>query len=387
MGYLGMVGGPNPCADQIESVYAAEPQAFRLSPYGIAGFGFTDGYAPYLIDPATLEIEHRPDLAIGPFPSTDGQLNFACALDDSTMVFHVVGTGGTRTSRLRVLTRSGITIAMSAEQQSVVVNLGASVIMLDSTHILRRYETPPGVGFGSNVVVEVMSVSGGSLSVVASTTYAANNYTVSRDGGEAGGATVLIGSSLFPFHWNGSGTLYCYGFAAGSGGPRRIHAVPCSLGGSVTAPGLSWRSRDAQGTGGSMIVGKLGSSECVLSGQSGGAMGFYDDGSQMHYNATGVGSDMITAALGAEPNNESSWGDYLSPLMQEYPRGTPVPGTPDALVFQSGTALSYTPIEAIVRCFEVTGSDIGSPTRHDTALGAESDHLGAGIYRLHAFRW
>jgi hypothetical protein len=382
MGYLGIVGGPNPCAIQIESVYAGRPIAFRASPYGVS-HDFGKSFVPYLIDPATLEIEWREDLLIGPFSNA---LGLAAILDDSTMVWHEVGppSGGSYTSRLRVLTRSGITIAMSGEQQSVATFLpSATVIRLDSSHILRRYND------GSNAtVVEVLSVSGSTISLDASTTYGPGTQTVSRDGGEAGSATVTIDSALFPFHYDGSGTLYAFGAASGFAGLPRIHAIPFSLGGSIASPDTSWRSRDAQNVG-SMQVAKIGNSECLLAGTP-GVMGFYDDGSEMHY-LPAMSSTWIVADGFAEQDGETSFGDYPTPDVLEDPPGTDVSDALGDLVGQSGTSLSYAPIAVIVKCPAITGlnfSGAHGPTRHDTALGAVSDLLEDAVtYRLWAFRW
>lgn len=382
-----MVGAPDPCAEQIESPYAARPIAFRVSPYGVShDFDATRSFVPYLIDAVTLEIEWREDLIIGPFSNA---LGLAAVLDNSTMVWHEVGppSGGSYTSRFRVLTRSGVTIALSGEQQSVATSLPeATVIRLDSSHFLRRYNVPTT----EDVVVQVFSVSGSTISLDASTTYATGNYTVTRDGGEAGTPTLLIAPTLFPFHWDGASLLYCFGFGAGVGGFPRIHAVPFSLGGSITAPDTSWRSRDAQNTG-SMPVGKIGSNEVLLSSTSvgGAVMGFYDDGGEMHYDPVNSSAWIVVNGF-AELDRETGYGDYLTPNVLEDPAGTPVAGDPPALVSQSGTSLAYSPITVGVLCPAVTGLAIAGtqgPTRHDVTLGAVSELLGGGDYRLWAFRW
>lgn len=381
---LGLSIGPNPCATQIESIYAATPAAFRSSPYGVT-YMF-DAVAPdlnivpYLIDPATLEIEFRDDLKI----ALSNNLGLVATLDDSTMVWHEVTGTGPYTSDLRVLTRSGITIAMSGAQQSVSMSRSdASVIRLDSTHFLREYEDATT----GDTVVQVFSVSGSTISLAASANYAAGPYTVTRDGGEAGTATLTIAARIAPFHWDGSATLYCSGFDQ-TGLLARIHAAPFTTGGSISAPGLSWRSRDGSNAS-PTFHGKEGGSECLLRRVVNEIMGFYDDGSQMHYLPSTL-STHLSAVLSNDTAGANAFGDYLSPAVLADPPGTPVSGTPPAIVSQSGTSLSWSPIDVAVRCYETTGLEIDGttgPTRHDTALGAVSQTQGAGIYRLWAFKW
>lgn len=382
-GFIGLVGYPDPCsegalADNI-SIYAQVCVSFQDSPYGLTyDFPGLTTMIPYLIDPVTLKIEYRPDLAISALDRP------AIVLDDSTMI---IEHRASNVSSFYVVTRSGIAISVSGAQASVTVAPTGSVsyCRADSSHIVRAYTPPFGLGNPTRVV-ETYSVSGGTVSLVSSDTIIVNPI-VTNDPGPTP-PTVTLSVDFFPFHYDGSGTLYWYGRTQGFPGFQRICASPYTPGGGIGTLGLSTRAKDAQSLLAALLWGaKIGTNECLLKATGSAAVPFYDDGTNMHFTtSSSTWGTFQPLDHNTENDQETTQGDYLTDDVAELPPGTPV-GSGPALVSQSGLSLSYTPIAPIFRCPQF-GTGITDGVRHGSNLGAQiiTNPFGAGGL-LRAFRW
>lgn len=343
--------------------------AFRDSPYG---FTYTNAdpatLTPYLIDPATLAIEYRPDLAI--VAPLSGDL---VGLDDSTII-----TAETGNLTLYVITRSGITISVSGGQQTVATALGsANVCRIDSSHFTRVYN-PPSPN-DNNTVIETFSVSGSTISLIHTDTIVNPAPAVSHDPG--GAPVALAASQFFPFHYN-AGTLYS--FSTGY-----VLATPYTTGGGIGGTvGPSTRAADAPNISLGIIVPakKIGSSECLLLGVV-GEVPFYDDGANMHFDDSGLVFPAIEFNQIGGPDEASSWGDYLTGNVLQFPSGTTDNSGP-ALVSQSGQTLGYSTISPQFLCPALGTNLFG--TRHLSNLGAQmidNPFDVDGRRLLRAYKW
>lgn len=387
---LGFGIGPVPCSEGTTRKYVSEsefPVAFMDSPYG-----FTTGYLggstliPYLIDEPTLEIEYRPDLAIAdPEASSSRNSNSRdpCVMDDSTMVFQgtpTVGTSPNFNIPLYVLTRSGLAVSLSGPQQSVSTgSVAMSVVRVDATHIVVTGELPRTTpGFPVGLRIRTLSVSGGTLSLVSTTTIT-TNPVVSDDAG--GPNRAIHPFQIYPIHYSG-GLLYAFTFATPSGAAA-IVAIPYTPGGGITGGtiGLSTRCRVAGFASGSVIAAAtIGSSECVLYTTTGYRAGFYDDGSDMiapgltlsspaaraYWTSMGyIGYQGIFEGTRAQP-----FGNFLTPggLTDVDDSGSLIG---PSIMTQSGATLSFSPVTLEFLCPQFGTDLVQTSARHGANLGAQ----------------
>lgn len=363
--------------------------SFQDTPYGFAfDFDTTPSLTPYEIDAATLRIALGTPVS-GPYSGSASDIQSALVLDDSTMVFaHLSGATGT----LHAISRSGLSISVSGAQQSVSSLDTQSVCRIDATHFVRAYRVTGTFA----ITVQVFSVSGTTISLVHSDTFSASwNATV-----DPSGLPSPMGQEFFPFHYDGSGTLYSYGTGTPAS-PTLPHvailATPFSIGGGIGTIGLSTRAKDAQNI--SRLTNppssKIGSTECALQSVTGLRIGFWDDGTNMHYDATGVSVDWIGATfinhLDESADTATTQGNYLTEEVVQLPQGTMINAGP-ALVTQSGQTFGYSLITPRFLCPQFgTDLDVGSGSaRHGSNLGAmliANPFVGDGRYLIRAYSW
>lgn len=381
-GFIGIVGSHDPCANAVFSHEAASPTAFIDSPYGIARGFHADPtpFVPYRIDPVTLQIEWREDLAVSGYARWN-----LYAMSDTMMLAtdndDPFAHGAPFTLSLVALTRSGIALTASGGQQAVTSPSPSQwICRIDATHFTRSYNPN-----NFSMQVDVMSVSGGTISLV-TTSNLITGYNVTRDPApyESTAQPVTISPIMYPFHYN-AGTLYCFGNGSGFAGTDRIHAVPFTIGGGIAVPlGLSTRSQDAQNI--SRVIGlptKVGSSEFI--GHVGGGIGGFYDGPPMHMNQGAYPTGYLQANVFDVDNVHGSYLGYVT----QNPLGTPVTPFP-ALISQSGNSLSVSPITPVFCCPAISGTNINGyiTTRHQANLGATTNnYAGADLWNLSAFKW
>lgn len=372
-GHWGLVGSADKCSSAYLEAHYLTPFTYGCVSFDNSPYGFTLDNSgtiliPYLIDEPTLNIEYRPDLAVTAGAVLDGAL---IGMDDSTIVY-----GDATNETLYVISRSGMSLSVSGAQQGVTLSgFGfAAVTRIDSSHFVRAYSGSTGW------VLQVFSVSGSTISLVHTETIT-GPQTATVD---PSGLPSTMSNGFLPFHYNGAGTLYAYGSSTGGSptlfGPA-ILAMPFSIGSGIGgAITLATRAIDAQNIlAGGTPVAKNASSECMLNSSSGYLFPFYDDGTHMHYDT----SEGITfGMIGDGGDLDTPYGDYLTGEVFEFPLGTPV-GLP-AIVSQSGTTVSYTPITPVFQCPQFASEPLRGQ-RHGSNLGAMVVGAGPGI--LVAYKW
>lgn len=395
MGYLGLVGGSDPCSEGALSPVLFTPVSgamraisFQDTPYGFAlSFVGAGSLTPYLIDATTLEITVGAPTS-GPYSGSAGDIQGALVFDDSTMVFgHAVFAAGHFTSDLHAITRSGLSVAVSGAQQSRATQAPPVLCRIDSSHLVRVFNPVPNTG----QVIEVLSVSGGAISLVHTETISGVQHATV----DPSGLPSTMVNSVLPFHYNGAGTLYGFGSATGGSptlfGPA-ILAVPFSIGGGIGgAITLTTRAKDAQNVSGVKLAAKIGSSECVLlSAPTGYMIGFYDDGANMHFDSSGASSDWVSFGHinhnNGDADTETTQGNYLTNNVDELPQGNVVNSGP-ALVTQSGQTFGYSLITPQFLCAQFGTAISGS--RHGSNLGAQiiGSPFNPGEFLLRAYKW
>lgn len=383
-----MVAGPDLCSEAALEpclTTAVRCVAWQSSPYGY----LTDIPAippatltPYLINPVTLEVTLGSPVS---GPSNDTFPIGPVFFDDSTSV---LGFADTTTASLYAVTRSGLSLAVSGAQQSRAISAGPhDLCRIDSSHFVRRYNPNPNTGCR----IEVLSISGSTISLVHTETISGvQNATV-----DPSGLPSPMSNGIRPFHYF-NGILYCTGGATGGSstlfGPA-ILAVPFTIsGGAGGAITLSTRAKDAQNVGAGSGQ-KIGSTEQMLRSSSGFKVGFYDDGTHMHFDATGasviwIDFDPVNHAA-FEGDTETPFGNYLAPNVRFHPQGTPIDSGP-AIVSQSGETFSFSTITPQFLC-PGFGADLsGFCARHESNLGAQlitNPFAPDGRRLLRAFKW
>lgn len=415
LGYIGIVGGPDVCSEAYQLAHYSTPGGYGIvgfenSPYGLTYNPFLTPsppqFVPYLIDPATLDVELRPDLAVA-MPIGDNASYPDLVLDDSTMIIHVIRTTPTFSASLCVVTRSGINIAVSGEQHSVAWSNATPLCRIDDTHFVRWYR-PITPAIPGTSLLQTFSVSGGTITLIHTDTIGPNTSSLATQ--DPTGAPVGFDwSNIAPFHYDGSGMLYCY-TEAGTFGNVSIIAGAYSIGGGFGAglggtTGHQSPNRVLEVGNGSFNhgPGKVGSSECIVGVQNGELSVFYDDGTHLH--APGIVSGASTPPpadalfdIGAAfinhngnlANGDTTLGDYLAAeVFDPLAEATGLP----MLVSQSGVTLTYTPIAPVFRCpadglsgpAPISIGYNGGGARHGSNLGAILIGGQGGV--LLAYKW
>jgi hypothetical protein len=232
VGYIGM-GQPTNAALGV----AGTPMAFYDSPYGIflvqdADPTFMTAYL-YTIIPSSTSITGYAVAFTGSSVTYD-QTNIApsFALSDTQIIFRdgqVTApdrTTGIVEYGMRVLTRSGATISMSAKQQDAsyydpAFGFSGNILRVNASQFLRcNGDGPPGFAFGNPVAgtatYELFSASGATIDLLATWNYA----TVGLSTGDFAYAAQVGNGYLFGFYFVspfGPYTHWALPFSTGGG--------------------------------------------------------------------------------------------------------------------------------------------------------------------------